>query len=198
MLHINFYTQVPIHSSILPRIEYCGSRINVQTIGVYGMHGRVQIKLQSTPSIRYIEPTFVVKSVPNKTIKHMSRPFQSVGSTPGHSARVSSPGITTRIPCPFSKVPENPRSENVGKFSQGHHPRKRHTHAGHPITMAITASTVSPFPNPSAEYIAGANRGNPHPANERRQATAAIAVLTLISNRMPSCCVRTHQMRRRG
>jgi hypothetical protein len=42
--------------------------------------------------------------------------------------------------------------------------------------MAITASTVSPFPNPSAEYIAGANRGNPQPANERRQDTAAIAV----------------------
>lgn len=49
------------------------------------------------------------------------------------------------------------------------------------MTMAITASTVSPLPNPSAEYIAGANRGNPQPANERRQATAAIAVPTQIN-----------------
>ena len=45
------------------------------------------------------------------------------------------------------------------------------------MTIAITARIVSPLPNPSAEYIAGAKRGNPQPANERKQDTAAIAEL---------------------
>ena len=49
------------------------------------------------------------------------------------------------------------------------------------MTMATTASIVSPFPNPSAEYIVGAKRGNPQPASERRQDAAAIAVPTQIS-----------------
>lgn len=49
------------------------------------------------------------------------------------------------------------------------------TYAGQPITIATTARIVSPFPNPSALYIAGANRGNPKPASDRRHATAASA-----------------------
>ena len=49
------------------------------------------------------------------------------------------------------------------------------THAGQPITIATTARTVSPFPNPSALYIDGANRGNPKPAIDRRQVAAASA-----------------------
>lgn len=49
------------------------------------------------------------------------------------------------------------------------------TYAGQPITMATTARIVSPFPYPSALYIAGANRGNPKPAIDRRHAAAARA-----------------------
>ena len=49
------------------------------------------------------------------------------------------------------------------------------THAGQPITNATTARRVSPPPNPSALYIAGANKGNPKPASDRRQETAASA-----------------------
>ena len=62
--------------------------------------------------------------------------------------------------------------------------------------MAITASTVSPFPNPSAEYIAGANRGNPQPANERRHITAAIAVSTQISKQQNTNVLRNEHTRR--
>ena len=71
------------------------------------------------------------------------------------------------------------------------------THAGQPMTMATAASTVSPLPNPSAEYIAGANSGNPQPASERKQDTAAIAVPTHVSHRMVMYRVRTHQTQRR-
>jgi len=49
------------------------------------------------------------------------------------------------------------------------------TYAGQPMTIATTAKIVSPFPNPSASYIAGANKGNPKPASVRKQETAARA-----------------------
>jgi hypothetical protein len=48
--------------------------------------------------------------------------------------------------------------------------------AGHPITSAKPASSVSPHPYPSALYIAGANSGKPNPARLRRQDTAARAL----------------------
>lgn len=56
--------------------------------------------------------------------------------------------------------------------------QKKYTYAGQPMAIATTARTVSPFPNPSLEYIAGANNGNPQPANERRKDTAASAMDT--------------------
>ena len=62
--------------------------------------------------------------------------------------------------------------------------------------MAITASTVSPLPNPNAEYIAGANRGNPQPANERKQVTAASAVPTRTSKQQNNDVLRTERTRR--
>lgn len=49
------------------------------------------------------------------------------------------------------------------------------TYAGHPMTNAATAKIVSPFPNPSALYIAGANKGNPKPAIDRKKEAAARA-----------------------
>lgn len=49
------------------------------------------------------------------------------------------------------------------------------TYAGQPMTIATIARIVSPLPKPRAEYIAGANRGNPKPANDRRNETAANA-----------------------
>jgi hypothetical protein len=51
----------------------------------------------------------------------------------------------------------------------------RKTYAGQPKTIAATARIVSPFPNPSVLYIAGANKGNPKPASDLKKATAAIA-----------------------
>ena len=53
---------------------------------------------------------------------------------------------------------------------------KTYTHAGHPITIDAPANTLHPFPYPSAPNIAGANRGNPKPAKDRRHDTAASAV----------------------
>lgn len=52
----------------------------------------------------------------------------------------------------------------------------KRTHAGHPRPMARHARMVSPFPYPSFAYIAGANRGKPKPARERRNETAARAI----------------------
>ena len=49
------------------------------------------------------------------------------------------------------------------------------TPAGHPTPIANAASIVSPFPYPSASYIVGANSGNPNPAHDRRNETAARA-----------------------
>jgi hypothetical protein len=43
------------------------------------------------------------------------------------------------------------------------------------MRIATTARIVLPFPNPSVAYIAGANKGNPKPASDRRQETAASA-----------------------
>jgi hypothetical protein len=50
------------------------------------------------------------------------------------------------------------------------------TYAGHPNMIARLARTVFPFPYPSLSYIAGANRGNPKPASDRRHEVAASAV----------------------
>ena len=44
------------------------------------------------------------------------------------------------------------------------------------MTIDTHANTVHPFPYPSASNIAGANRGKPKPAKDRRHDTAASAV----------------------
>ena len=49
------------------------------------------------------------------------------------------------------------------------------TYEGMPTAMAKQARMVSPFPYPSALYIAGANNGKPKPARERKNVTAARA-----------------------
>ena len=49
------------------------------------------------------------------------------------------------------------------------------TYAGHPTTIDTPARSVFPHPYPSLPYIAGANSGNPKPANERRKIVAASA-----------------------
>jgi hypothetical protein len=43
------------------------------------------------------------------------------------------------------------------------------------MRIATTARIVLPFPNPSVVYIAGANKGNPKPASDRKQEAAASA-----------------------
>ena len=43
------------------------------------------------------------------------------------------------------------------------------------MTMATTASILSPLPYPRALYIAGANSGKPNPAMDLRNVTAARA-----------------------
>jgi hypothetical protein len=48
------------------------------------------------------------------------------------------------------------------------------------MTIATTAKIVSPFPNPSALYIAGANKGNPKPASDRKKEAAARAEYGMI------------------
>ena len=49
------------------------------------------------------------------------------------------------------------------------------TYEGMPTAMAKAARIVSPLPYPRALYSAGAKSGNPKPARERRNATAAKA-----------------------
>lgn len=49
------------------------------------------------------------------------------------------------------------------------------TYAGQPTTIATTAKIVSPFPNLSALYISGANKGNPKPASDRKKEMVARA-----------------------
>ena len=50
------------------------------------------------------------------------------------------------------------------------------TYAGQPIPIPQAARIVSPFPRPSALYIAGAKSGNPNPARDRKKEAAARAV----------------------
>ena len=52
------------------------------------------------------------------------------------------------------------------------------------MTTATTASMVSPLPNPSALYIAGANNGKPKPQRERKNATAASAMMVEVRKRV--------------
>ena len=52
----------------------------------------------------------------------------------------------------------------------------RWTYAGHPNIIAMHERTVHPFPYPSLLNMAGANRGNPKPASDRRHAVAASAI----------------------
>ena len=49
------------------------------------------------------------------------------------------------------------------------------TYAGHPNIIARHARIVFPFPYPSLLYMAGANRGKPKPASDRRHEVAASA-----------------------
>ena len=50
------------------------------------------------------------------------------------------------------------------------------TYEGHPNIIAKHARTVHPFPYPSLLNMAGANSGNPKPANDRKHETAASAI----------------------
>ena len=45
------------------------------------------------------------------------------------------------------------------------------------MTIAMAARILSPLPYPSLLYIVGANNGKPKPANERKNETAARAVI---------------------
>lgn len=60
-------------------------------------------------------------------------------------------------------------------------PHKEWTYAGTPTAMAKHARIVSPFPYPSALYIAGAKSGKQKPAIERKKARAASAAIALVS-----------------
>ena len=51
------------------------------------------------------------------------------------------------------------------------------TYEGHPNIIAKHARTVHPFPYPSLLNMAGANSGNPKPANDRKHETAASAII---------------------
>ena len=52
----------------------------------------------------------------------------------------------------------------------------RWTYAGQPNTIARHARIVLPFPYPSLANMAGANRGKPKPASDRRHEAAASAI----------------------
>ena len=53
---------------------------------------------------------------------------------------------------------------------------KKGTYAGHPSTIATHARIVLPIPYPSLLNIAGAKRGKPKPASDRKHETAASAI----------------------
>ena len=53
------------------------------------------------------------------------------------------------------------------------------TYAGHPNIIARQARIVAPFPYPSLLNMAGANRGKPKPAIDRRHDVAASAIKTI-------------------
>ena len=57
----------------------------------------------------------------------------------------------------------------------------RWTYAGHPNIIARHARTVIPFPYPSLLNMAGANRGKPKPASDRRHDVAASAIYIYIN-----------------
>ena len=56
------------------------------------------------------------------------------------------------------------------------------THAGHPNAIARHARTVHPIPYPSLSNMAGANRGKPNPAIDRRHVVAASAIYIIKKN----------------
>jgi hypothetical protein len=82
--------------------------------------------------------------------------------------------MSTAIPYLLPIVPKYPGSAAILKGDNSRN-KKMKTYAGHPMTNATTAKIVSPFPNPSALYIAGANKGNPKPAIDRKKEAAARA-----------------------
>ena len=56
------------------------------------------------------------------------------------------------------------------------------TYAGHPNIIARHARIVAPFPYPSLLNMAGANRGKPKPAIDRRHDVAASAMIKIMCN----------------
>ena len=86
----------------------------------------------------------------------------------------SRPRISTAVPYLLSIMPEyEGPAGTICEIRKGG--CRVQTYAGQPMMIAMTARRVSPFPNPSALYIAGANRGNTKPAIDRRQVAAASA-----------------------
>ena len=58
---------------------------------------------------------------------------------------------------------------------------KEKTYAGHPNIIAKHARIVLPFPYPSLLNMAGANKGNPNPANDLKHDVAASAKKKVVS-----------------
>ena len=112
----------------------------------------------------------------------MWRTLPTVGGAPGARTLCACPlcayllPMRIRLPYTHSKKgldegpPSGSRQERMGVNS---------THAGQPKPIARQASTVFPFPYPSFSYKGGANSGKPKPAIDRRNDTAARAIVYL-------------------
>ena len=88
--------------------------------------------------------------------------------------------LACRIRSPYFQNRNGLSKSRIGSERGVREEWRGNTYAGHPMMMATTARIVSPFPNPRAWYIAGANSGKPKPHSERKKDTAARADNTML------------------